>query len=66
MHLLYFDPGTGAMIIQVIVAGIAGFVLFSKNLLYKVKTFFGIIKPKDDTLFDDIEVNDSKKDTKET
>lgn len=58
MHLLYFDPGLGAMIVQAIVAVVAGVVLFSKNALYKVKSFLGLIK-EDDSLFDDINVDDS-------
>ena len=60
MDFLYFDPGLGAMIVQAIVAAIAGFMLFSKNLLYKIKLFFGLIKHNDDELFDDINVENSK------
>ena len=33
MHFLYFDPGLGAMIIQAIVAAVAGVILFSKNFM---------------------------------
>ena len=58
MHFLYFDPGLGAMIIQAIVAAVAGVILFSKNVMYKIKLFFGITKPQDDDLFDDINVED--------
>jgi hypothetical protein len=58
IHFLYFDPGLGAMIIQAIVAAVAGVLLFSKNLLYKVKLFLGIAKKEDD-MFDDIDVKDS-------
>lgn len=58
MHFLYFDPGLGAMIIQAIVAAVAGVLLFSKNLLYKVKLFLGISKQNND-VFDDIDVKDS-------
>ena len=57
MHFLYFDPGLGAMIIQALVAIVAGVVLFSKNLLYKIKLFFGLVK-EDQSLFDDINVNE--------
>ena len=66
MYFLYFDPGLGAMIIQAIVAGVAGVLLFSKNLLYKVKLFLGLIKPSEDDLFDDIDIKDSEKETKKT
>ena len=59
MHFLYFDPTIGAMIVQAIVAAVAGVILFSKNLLFKVKVFFGIIKPDDKDLFDDINIEDS-------
>lgn len=64
IHFLYFDPGLGAMIVQAIVAAIAGFLLFSKNLIYKIKLFFGLIKRNEDELFDDIDVKDSKVETK--
>ncbi|MBC3757445.1 hypothetical protein H7U19_03445 [Hyunsoonleella sp. SJ7] len=60
MVLLYFDPGLGALIVQAIVAAVAGVVLFSKNLMYKVKLFLGIVKPDQDDLFNDIEVEDSE------
>ncbi len=56
MYFLYFDPTIGAMIVQAIVAAVAGVLLFSKNLLYKVKIFFGIAKPNDNDLFDDINI----------
>jgi hypothetical protein len=59
MHFLYFDPGLGAMIIQAVVAAVAGVVLFSKNLMYKIKLFLGIAKPIEDDVFDDIEMKDS-------
>jgi hypothetical protein len=58
MHFLYFDPSIGAMIVQAIVAIVAGIILFTKNLLYKIKLFFGIIKPNNQELFDDINVED--------
>ena len=59
MPFLYFDPSLGAMIVQAIVATVAGVILFSKNLLYKIKLFFGIIKPNEKELFDDINIEDS-------
>jgi len=59
MHFLYFDPGLGAMIIQALIAAVAGVILFSKNLMYKIKLFLGLIKESDNELFDDINVNDS-------
>jgi len=59
MHFLYFDPGLGAMIIQALIAAVAGVILFSKNLMYKIKLFLGLLKESDNELFDDINVNDS-------
>lgn len=59
MYVLYFDPGLGAMIIQAIIAAVAGVVLFSKNLMYKIKLFLGMAKKEDDGVFDDIEIKDS-------
>ncbi len=59
MYFLYFDPGLGAMIIQALVAVVAGVVLFSKNLLYKIKLFFGLVKNDENNLFDDIDVTET-------
>ena len=61
MTFLYFDPGIGAMIVQGIVAAVAGIVLLSKNGMFKIKSFLGMVKEEDD-IFDDIHVNQSKKD----
>ena len=66
MQFLYFDPGLGAMIIQGIGADIAGILLFSKNLVYKVKLFFGVVKNDREDFFDDIEVDESDQETKES
>ena len=60
MMFLYFDPGLGAMIIQAIIAAVAGVVLFSKNLMYKIKVFLGIAKKDKDDVFDEIDINDSE------
>lgn len=57
MYFLYFDPGLGAMIAQALVAAAAGILLFSKNMMYKVKSFFGLIKEEDDT-FDSIDIDE--------
>ena len=58
MNFLYFDPGLGAMIIQTIVAAVAGVVLFSKNLMHKIKVFLGLTKNSDDDVFEDIDVKE--------
>ncbi|PWK18218.1 hypothetical protein [Xanthomarina spongicola] len=66
MTFLYFDPAIGAMIVQAIVAAIAGVLLFSKNLLLKVKVFFGLAKSKEEDLFDDIEIEKSEIEKKDS
>ena len=63
-YLLYFDPGLGAMIVQAIVAAVAGVILFSKNLMYKIKLLLGMTKKNDDDLFDEISVKDSDTENK--
>jgi ATP-dependent Zn protease len=45
--LLYIDPGTSSMLIQMIVAGALGVVFFFKNGWYKLKSFFGAKKKKE-------------------
>lgn len=65
MHFLYFDPSIGAMLVQAVVAAVAGVVLFSKGFLFKIKSFFGLVK-HDDELFDDIEIKDSDIENKKT
>lgn len=57
MNFLYFDPGLGAMIVQAVVAAAAGVLLFSKGVMYKVKSFFGLIKEEDDA-YDSIDIED--------
>jgi hypothetical protein len=61
MNFLYFDPGTGAMIVQGLVAAAAGILLFSKGVLYKVKSFFGLMKEEEDT-YDSIDVDEKDTD----
>ena len=62
MNFLYFDPGLGAMIVQAVVAVAAGVLLFSKYVLNKVKSFFGLVK--EDDSYDSIDVDEG--DTEET
>ncbi len=64
MYLLYFDPSLGALIVQAIIATVAGVILFSKGLIFKIKSFFGLTKDNDNELFDDINVKDSDLDNK--
>ena len=42
--LLYIDPGTGSIILQAIVAVVAGVSLFVKVKWYSLLHFFGIKK----------------------
>ncbi|WP_046757338.1 hypothetical protein [Kordia jejudonensis] len=61
MHFLYFDAGLGAMLVQALVAIVAGVVLFSKNVMFKIKTIFGLHKnTTDEDVFDDINIDDSQ------
>lgn len=61
MNFLYFDPGLGAMIVQAVVAAAAGILLFSKNVMYKVKSFLGLTKEKEDSYNSiDIEEHDDE------
>lgn len=67
MNFLYFDPGLGAMIVQAVVAAAAGILLFSKSVMYKVKSFFGLVKEEEDTYDSiDFEEQDTKKDDKKS
>ncbi len=58
MNFLYFDPGLGAMIVQAVVAAAAGVLLFSKNVMYKIKSFLGLVKEEDKNDSIDIEEDD--------
>ncbi len=60
MNFLYFDPGLGAMIVQAVVAVAAGVLLFSKNAMYKLKSFFGLAK--EDDAYDSIDVDEEDTD----
>ena len=39
---LYFDPGTGALIVQFLAAAVAGVILFYKTVLGKIKSMLGM------------------------
>ena len=56
---LYFDPGTGALIVQFLAAGVAGFLLFYRTVVNKIKSVFGIKNEEVDNFMDDL---DTKKD----
>jgi len=53
--LLYIDPGSSSMIVQMLVAGALGIVFFLKNIWNFIKSFFVANKKneldeKDDTI----------------
>lgn len=38
---LYIDPGTGMILIQLIISGFAAIAVFYKKIVNKIKSFFG-------------------------
>ncbi|MES2574142.1 MAG: hypothetical protein V4572_04325 [Bacteroidota bacterium] len=58
---LYFDPGTGALIVQFLAAAVAGVLLFYRTLLYKIKSIFGIKTKEQDDFMDDAETKEEQK-----
>lgn len=60
MQFLYFDAGLGAMLVQALVAAVAGIALFYKSITYKIKSMFGLHKDApENEVFDDINVDDT-------
>ena len=57
-HFLYFDPGTGALVVQLLVAIGAGVTLFYKKITMGVKSMFG--KKHDQDLIGDIDIDETK------
>ncbi len=55
---LYFDPGTGALIVQLLVAAGASVALFYKKIAMKLKSVFG--KKQEEDLMGDIDIEDKK------
>lgn len=55
---LYFDPGTGALIVQFLAAAVAGIVLFYRTIVNKIKAIFGIRQNHADDLPDNEEPKD--------
>ncbi|HMI08721.1 MAG TPA: hypothetical protein VK528_14315 [Flavobacterium sp.] len=53
MIALYFDPGTGALIVQFIAAGVAAVVLFYKTIMGKIKGIFGMKAKQEDDFMED-------------
>ncbi|MEE8295649.1 MAG: hypothetical protein V3R64_08050 [Sphingomonadales bacterium] len=42
----YLDPGTGAMILQIVLGGIAGALMVGKLYWHKIKVKLGLHKPE--------------------
>jgi len=55
---LYFDPGTGALIVQLVVAAGAGVALFYNGIKAKVSSMFG--KKAGPDLMGDIDIEEKK------
>jgi hypothetical protein len=55
---LYFDPGTGALVVQLLVAAGAAIALFYRRITNKIKSVFG--KKQEQDLMGDIDIEESK------
>ena len=59
MYFLYFDPGLGAMLAQAAVAVVAAVALFSKTVMFKIKSILGLHKKEADEMYDSIDMDDN-------
>jgi hypothetical protein len=57
---LYFDPGTGALVVQILAAAGAGIALFYKKIVTGIKSVFG--KKQEQDLMGDIDIQDKADD----
>jgi len=55
VYLAYIDPGTGAVVLQFLIAGIAGIAIFFRGAVGKFLGFFGIGKSSSDADEDEAE-----------
>jgi hypothetical protein len=60
MIALYFDPGTGALIVQFLAAVVAGILLFYKTVIYKIKSIFGIKGKEEDDFMDETDSKENQ------
>lgn len=60
MTPLYFDPGTGALIVQFLAAAVAGVLLFYRTVLHKIKSVFGIKSKEEEDFMDDVDTKDNQ------
>lgn len=65
MFFLYFDPGLGAMIAQAAIATVAAVALFSKTVMYKIKSMLGLHKEEEQNNYDNIDLEDNEKNNDE-
>lgn len=54
---LYFDPGTGALVVQLLVAAGASIALFYKRIANKFRSIFG--KKQEQDLMGDIDIEEN-------
>lgn len=57
---LYFDPGTGALIVQFLAAAVAGVLLFYRTVLHKIKSILGIKNKEEDDFMDDVDTKEDQ------
>lgn len=60
MIALYFDPGTGALIVQFLAAAVAGVLLFYRTIMYKIKSVLGIKDKKEDDFMEDVDTKEDQ------
>lgn len=60
MIALYFDPGTGALIVQFLAAVVAGILLFYKTVIYKIKSIFGIKGKEEEDFMDETDSKENQ------
>jgi len=60
MILLYFDPGTGALIVQFLAAAVAGVLLFYRTIVHKIKSIFGVKDKKEDDFMDETDSKENQ------
>jgi hypothetical protein len=60
MYFLYFDPGLGAMIAQAAIAAVAAVALFSKTVMFKIKSIFGLHKNQEENGYDSIDLDENE------
>lgn len=57
---LYFDPGTGALIVQFLAAAAAGVLLFYRTIVHKIKAIFGIKAKEEDDFMDETDSKENQ------